>query len=208
MKTILFRESIEIPILLVALMYVLKENSTIFTFLFALMFVFMYLYRIPYIEEPSYSEDIITSPCYGEILEIVRKPEVTQIKIYLSPVDVHVQWCPTHGEIYKTLFKKGEVNMAHIFEKLHYNEYTTTIIHNNHGIVRVDQIANQDSRRIVTWSVPKNKIKRGELIGMINLSSRVDLFLPTKKTNILVNVGEKLSGRISQIAKWVSPTSK
>jgi phosphatidylserine decarboxylase len=76
------------------------------------------------------------------------------------------------------------------------------VIQNEYGITRVDQIAGQVARRIVNWSVSKSDIKRGQLMGMIKLSSRVDVYLPTKKVDLMVESGNVLIGNISTIAKW------
>jgi hypothetical protein len=39
-------------------------------------------------------------------------------------------------------------------------------------------------------------------MGMIKLSSRVDVYLPTKKVDLMVESGNVLIGNISTIAKW------
>jgi phosphatidylserine decarboxylase len=79
----------------------------------------------------------------------------------------------------------------------------STIIQNEYGVVRVDQIAGQVARRIANWSISNTRVKRGSLLGMIKLSSRVDLYLPTKKVKILVNKQTKITGKLTPIAKWL-----
>jgi len=202
MHTLLFQESIEIPICLSILMLVLKHDTFIFLSLLFVLGVFVFLYRLPLIKNQKYPHHVITSPCDGKILEIVSGPDITQVKIYLSIIDVHVQWFPTHGLIRNIIYKPGEFNLAHLLEKSDFNECMTTIIQNERGIVRVDQIAGQVARRIVNWSTPNTYASRGDLMGMIKLSSRVDVYLPTKKIDMMVSDGDRVSGKTSPLAKW------
>ncbi len=202
MNTLLFQESIEIPIFLITIMFIFKEYNIIYISCVLLLLILLYFYRIPNRLPPRYPSHMIIAPCDGEILKIIRKPNITQIIIHLSVLDIHVQWYPTHGTIRNVFYKPGEFNIAKIVKKSNFNERMTTVIQNEFGIVRVDQIAGQLARRIVNWSVSNSNIKRGQLMGMIKLSSRVDVYLPTKKIDLMVNQGDTLLGNISTIAKW------
>ena len=79
----------------------------------------------------------------------------------------------------------------------------TTIIQNEHGVVRVDQIAGQVGRRIVNKSISNTYIKRGNLMGMIKLSSRVDIYLPVKKVKLFIHKNDTVTGKLTPIAKWI-----
>jgi phosphatidylserine decarboxylase len=153
--------------------------------------------------KPSFDESFITSPCDGKVLSITEtKDEMYKISIYLSVLDVHIQWYPVDGLIRNVMYRKGEFNLAHILEKSDYNERMTTIIQNKNGIVRVDQIAGQVARRIVNKSISNTYVKRGNRMGMIKLSSRVDIFLPVKKVKLFINEGDTVSGKTTPIGKW------
>jgi phosphatidylserine decarboxylase len=127
-----------------------------------------------------------------------------KITIYLSIFDVHTQWFPVSGEITSITRKEGEFNLAHILEKSEYNERVTTIIqpHKIRGSVRVDQIAGQIARRIVNWSKKNTNVHRGTLLGMIKLSSRVDLYLPVNNVRLHVKKGDKVKGNETSIGTW------
>jgi phosphatidylserine decarboxylase len=163
----------------------------------------IYFYRIPKRLKPSFDESFITAPSDGKILNISKtKDEMYKITIYLSILDVHVQWYPVDGLIRNIMYRKGEFNLAHLLEKSDYNERMTTIIQNKKGIVRVDQIAGQVARRIVNKSISNTYVKRGNQMGMIKLSSRVDIYLPINKVKLFVQEGDKLTGKTTPIGKW------
>jgi phosphatidylserine decarboxylase len=202
MITLLFQESMEIPIFIITIMYIFREYDIIYISSLILLLMLMFFYRVPYRVPPTYSTNMIIAPCNGEILKVITKRDITQIIIHLSVFDVHVQWYPTHGTVRNVFYKPGQFNIAKIVKKSNFNERMTTIIQNEYGIVRVDQIAGQLARRIVNWSVSNSAVKRGELMGMIKLSSRVDVYLPTQKVDLMVKSGDVLMGNISTIAKW------
>lgn len=160
-------------------------------------------YRLPTRISPKYSNKIILSPCDGKILSIKKTKVHYKISIYLNLLDVHIQWFPTHGIIRKVKHKKGTFNMAHILEKSDYNEKNTTIIQNEYGFARIDQIAGQFVRRIVSWNKPNTEINRGDLLGMIKLSSRVDIYLPIKKVKLYISENEKVIGNITPLGTWL-----
>ena len=204
MRTLIFQESIEIIVILCIVMFAFRTNDYIFVFIIVLMGCLIFFYRLPKRTLPDFNKEIITAPTDGLILDIVKESNgLTRITIYLSIFDVHVQWYPTHGIIRNIIYKKGEFNLAHLLEKSKYNEKMSTIIQNEYGVVRVDQIAGQVARRIANWSISNTRVKRGSLLGMIKLSSRVDLYLPTKKVKILVNKQTKITGKLTPIAKWL-----
>lgn len=161
-------------------------------------------YRLPKRLKPRYVDSIITSPSDGKILKISETNDgYYKIAIYLSPLDVHIQWYPVDGIIKNTLYKKGVFNLAYVLEKSDYNERMSTIIQSNKGVVRVDQIAGQVARRIVNWSISNSYVKRGNLMGMIKLSSRVDIYLPKNKVKLFVNENDRVTGKLSAIAQWI-----
>jgi phosphatidylserine decarboxylase len=127
-----------------------------------------------------------------------------KITIYLSIFDVHTQWFPVSGKITSITRKEGEFNLAHILEKSEYNERFTTIIQPNkiRGSVRIDQIAGQVARRIVNWSKKNTNVNRGDLLGMIKLSSRVDLYLPVNNIRLHVKKGDNVKGNETSIGTW------
>ena len=204
MKTLLFKESIELVIFICVIMYIFRYWNIPFFFCIFILIMLCVFYRLPKRLKPRYVDSIITSPSDGKILKISETDDgYYKIAIYLSPLDVHIQWYPVDGIIKNTLYKKGVFNLAYVLEKSDYNERMSTIIQSNKGVVRVDQIAGQVARRIVNWSISNSYVKRGNLMGMIKLSSRVDIYLPKNKVKLFVNENDRVTGKLSAIAQWI-----
>jgi phosphatidylserine decarboxylase len=201
MRTLLFSESMEIPILLMTLTLMYPAYCG---YWFVVLSTFMYFYRSPRRRITS-DPDSIVAPSDGKVLEIVPLADgFTQIKVYLSIFDVHIQWLPVDGYVKTVTYKPGEFNLAHVFEKSDFNERISTIFSTIHGEVQVDQIAGQVARRIVNRCEPGQLVSKGDAMGMIKLSSRVDIFIPTNRVVLCVKPYDVLRGGETQIAKWVT----
>ena len=122
--------------------------------------------------------DVIYSPAQGTIQAVIKGPTETQISIYLSPLDVHVQYAPTAVKVLKQSYKPGTFHMAKFFEKSQYNERMETTFMTANGPIKVSQIAGQLARRIESFVEPGQQLGAGEPFGLIKLGSRVDIFLP------------------------------
>ena len=95
-----------------------------------------------------------------------------------------------------SLYEKGSFHPAYILNKSRYNERNETIMYvpQIDDEIKIVQIAGQLARRIVTYPKKDDELDRGELIGIIKLGSRVDLFIPHNKIKLLVNVGDVVIG--------------
>jgi len=204
MKTLLFQESMDLVIGLLLLMGVFRDITHVFVFVLVVLLSLIFMYRVPNIRRQTFDQNVISSPCYGKVLSIEETDTSMILKIYLNIFDVHVQWFPMNGKVRTVKYKDGQFNLAHILEKSDYNEKVTTVIQNNFGIIRVDQIAGQLFRRIVNWSEPGMFVKRGQPLGMIKLSSRVDIHIPLRKARLLVSEGDYVYGKKTPIAEWRS----
>lgn len=202
MQSLLFTESTYVSnlILCIALLNYKKKEVVIICFI-AIVFL-MYFYRYPCRDSSMFDDKCIVSPCDGTILDINQTDDVYHIKVFLSVFDVHVQWYPVDGTIQSVQYKPGEFNIAYILEKSDFNEKMSTVIKNKKGVLRVDQIAGQIATRIVNRSIENKEIKRGDYMGMIKLSSRVDIFLPTSKVKLLCHVQDKVEGNKTILAEW------
>jgi phosphatidylserine decarboxylase len=204
METLLFQESLNIVLVIFILLLIFRNYNYIFLLLTIVLLMLIGFYRLPNRIPNKFPKKIILSPCDGKILSIKKTEAHYKISIYLNIFDVHVQWFPTHGIIRKIKYKKGTFNLAHLLEKSEYNEKITTIIQNEYGFVRIDQIAGQLARRIVTWKLTNTEVNRGDLLGMIKLSSRVDLYLPKSKVKLFISEKDNVIGNITPIATWIT----
>jgi phosphatidylserine decarboxylase len=204
MKTLLFQESMDIVLVLLFLLFLSREHTNAFIFFLLTLFSLIFMYRVPYVKRQDFPQHVISSPCYGKVLKIEETDKTMIVKIYLNILDVHVQWFPMSGIVRTIQYKDGVFNLAHILEKSEYNEKVTTVVQNHFGTVRVDQIAGQLFRRIENWSEPGTYVKRGQPLGMIKLSSRVDIHIPIRKARLLVSEGDYVYGKKTPIAEWTS----
>ena len=165
----------------------------------------MFFYRIP-MRKNRISKNYVLSPCDGTVKSIIHLPNgLTHIAIYLNIFNAHIQWAPIDGKIIEKKYKKGTFKPAHILEKSKYNERLETLIYSplikKH--IKLVQIAGQIVRRIVNYTQTNDIIKRGQIIGMIKLSSRIDLFLPTKNIQLHIKENDQLLGNNTIIGKMI-----
>ena len=168
-----------------------------------IMGLLFYFYRMPIRKCLSRQNDI-TSPSDGTITNIVTNPHTKQttISIFLSPLDVHVQYIPFSGKIISQEYKTGTFHPAYLFQKSKYNESNTIIIQpNQQSQIIVKQIAGMLARRIVSLPKKGDEVIKGTPYGMIKMSSRVDITLPSN-VEILVSKNERVKGCETTIAKF------
>lgn len=206
-KSCLLKESPLVVIVIQLLMILFKDYILALVCLSILMVALLYFYRVPSRPRIRAPYETIVSPSDGTVLEIESKTNgYTRIAIYLSPLDVHLQWYPTYGVVVERRYVPGQFNLAYIASKSRYNERVSTLVRNEYGVVRIDQIAGQLARRIVNTATLHTVVRRGEHMGMIKLSSRVDVHVPSSATRILVKKGDTVVGNLTRIAEWISHT--
>ena len=202
MQTLFFTESAYVSNLILCIALLNYKKKEVVLICFIVIVFLMYFYRYPCRDSSMLDDKCIVSPCDGTILDIKQTEDLYHIKVFLSVFDVHVQWYPVDGTIQSVQYKPGEFNIAYILEKSDFNEKMSTVIKNRNGVLRVDQIAGQIATRIVNRSIENTEIKRGDYMGMIKLSSRVDIFLPISKVKLLCRVQDKVKGNKTVLAEW------
>jgi phosphatidylserine decarboxylase len=206
MKTLLFKES---PLLLVVITLLVgltdklmikkqytKHSLHLFVLYLVIVLALMYMYRVPS-NTIHFPKNAMVSPCDGVIKSIEKiNHDFTHVVIFLNLLDAHVQWYPLNGVIRSIAIKEGTFNPAHILHKAKHNERVETIlfIPEINEDIKIVQIAGQIARRIVHYGHVRQRVRRGDLQGMIKFSSRVDLFIPHNKIHLYVRVGDKVYG--------------
>lgn len=173
----------------------------------ALLIVVLQFFRNPS-RKIITNPDFIIAPADGKIVVIENvieneylKTECTQVSIFMSPFNVHVNRNPVSGVIKYFKYHPGKYLVAWHPKSSELNERTTTVIETSKGDkILFRQIAGALARRIC-WYVKENQnVKQGEEMGFIKFGSRVDVFLP-KSYNINVKLNEKTIGGKTIIAK-------
>jgi phosphatidylserine decarboxylase len=173
--------------------------------------VFAYLviqfFRYPQRRIVALENDVLC-PADGEVvvIEEVVEPEYfkdtrIQISIFMSPLNVHVNFNPIAGKIKYVKYHPGKFLVAWHPKSSTKNERSTVVIEHASGVeVLFRQIAGAVARRIVCHAKEDELVKAGEEFGMIKFGSRVDVFLPLN-TTINVKIGDKVKAIYTHLAE-------
>lgn len=162
---------------------------------------YMFFNRVPHRKNNSKDSDVV-SPTDGYVMDIRRlKDGQYHVMIFLSIFDVHCQWYPINGLVTDVQYKSGTFAPAYMLEKSKFNESSQTSIETKWGLVKVKQIAGQIARRVVNHSEVDQTVQKGDIMGKIILSSRVDVFLPPN-VEIYVKKGDTVVGNKTILATF------
>ncbi len=179
-----------ISLLLISLAYfvldgiLIAKPITIFISAFILI-VILQFFRKPNRRMVQMADGII-APADGKVVVIEEvhddeyfKSKVRQISIFMSPINVHINWYPISGEIVYSQYHKGKFLVAWDPKSSTDNERHSIVIKNPiHGEILVKQIAGAVARRIVNYAELGEQVGQGEELGFIKFGSRVDLLVP------------------------------
>jgi len=178
--------------LLILLFYFNKYKYIKLIILLLLLFLLYFFRGYNKNELIKQPENYILSPADGTIKNIYIYKNYVRICIYLNVFNKHVQIIPYNGLVYKLKYKEGQFNAAHILKKSNLNERMEISIISNFGKYKVIQYAGLLARRILTFLNVNEYKYKGDILGIIKFSSRVDILLP-KHLHILVNVNQKIT---------------
>jgi phosphatidylserine decarboxylase len=165
-----------------------------------------YFFRDPERVVPADAR-LVVSPADGKVVKVVPAPAdhplgtgTTQISIFLSIFDVHINRAPIAGRIEKVEYHAGEFLPAFDDKASLRNEQNAVTVADGAVKVLFKQIAGLIARRIVFRKRPDDTVLRGERVGLIKFGSRVDVFLPAA-VEVLVKVGDRVSGGSSVLGR-------
>ncbi|MEN2995037.1 MAG: phosphatidylserine decarboxylase family protein [Thermodesulfovibrio sp.] len=151
---------------------------------FILSLFFLYFFRDPE-RTPPEDPNVVVSPADGKIISIKQKSDglcnkdYTEISIFMSPFDVHVNRVPFDGVVKEVVYTPGKFFSAFKDKAYRENENIKITIQTKYGDIIVRQVAGFIARRAVCWIKEGDVITKGERLGMIKFSSRVDICLPS-----------------------------
>jgi phosphatidylserine decarboxylase len=138
----------------------------------------------------------ILAPADGRVVRIGPPADGrrgTEISIFLSLFDVHINRAPCAGRVAEVVASQGSFKVAWKAEASQVNARTLIHLRGDIGDIFVRQVAGILARQIVTWVRPGQDVRAGERIGMIRFGSRVDLLLP-EGVGPRVRIGEHVRG--------------
>ena len=129
------------------------------------------------------------------------KCKCTQVSIFMSVWNVHVNYYPVSGKLLYSKHHQGKYLVAFHPKSSEKNERTSIAVETQSGKkILFRQIAGYIARRIVCYANAGDSAIQCEQVGFIKFGSRIDLFLPLD-ADIQVKVGDKVRACETIIAK-------
>lgn len=179
----------------------------IYTGAVVLLILVMRFFRVP-VRRPFLDDSIIVAPSDGKVVAVERtkvneflEGECTQVSIFMSIHDVHINYYPAEGRVRYLKYHPGKYLVARHPKSSELNERQSLGIETVHGPVLVRQIAGYVARRVRTYATLDGRARQGREMGFIRFGSRLDVFLPAG-SRILVRPGERVRGSVTPIARF------
>lgn len=171
---------------------------------------------ISFFRDPARSSDAppsaILAPADGRVLlvgsspaEVVALGLPVQVSIFMSPANVHVNRAPIAGTVREARYSRGKHFPAFQDKSSDANEHSFVVIDGGQGTVAYKQIAGTLARRVVCDLDAGHSVERGQRVGIIKFSSRVDLFLPAAAA-VHVAAGQRTRAGVTVVASFPAET--
>lgn len=192
-------------------LYVLSGWLWLFLLLTLGVLVMAYLiiqfFRVPS-RQFNFTENDVLCPADGKVVVIEEIDETEyfndrriQVSIFMSPLNVHVNYNPIGGIIKYVKYHPGLFLVAWHPKSSTDNERTTIVTeHSNGQEVLFRQIAGAVARRICYYVQKGQKVTTGDEFGFIKFGSRVDVILPLN-CKINVKIGDNVQSRVTKLAE-------
>ncbi|MDR9364188.1 MAG: phosphatidylserine decarboxylase family protein [Balneolaceae bacterium] len=182
-------------------------GTIIYPLLIILCGLILYFFRDPKRTSPT-DNRLILSPADGRVVLIQQVNEdeyiggpATQISIFLSPLDVHVNRVPVTGKLEFLKYYPGKYLMAWEDHASDMNERAHFGVKHKSGMkILFKQITGFMARRIVYHLEEGESIRAGQRFGIMKFGSRMDVLLP-ENVNIRVQKGDRTVAGESIIAE-------
>jgi phosphatidylserine decarboxylase len=163
---------------------------------------FMWFFRDPERAIPS-DPGLVVAPADGKVTAVapasLNGKEYARISIFLNVFNVHVNRSPMGGVIRSAKYQEGKFLNAMNEACADLNEQNTVIVEGEGHTLVFKQIAGLLARRVVFTKKVGDTVARGERIGMMKFSSRMDVFLE-RSASIQVKAGDHVKGGSSVLA--------
>ena len=170
---------------------------------------FLWFFRDPERAIPS-EPGVIVAPADGKVTAIMPATwdgkEYLRISIFLNVFDVHVNRSPMGGVIRSAKYQEGKFLNAMKEACAELNEQNTVTLEGEGHTIIFKQIAGLLARRVVFTKKVGDTLARGERIGLMKFSSRMDVLLE-RSAAIQVKAGDRVKGG-SSILAFLSVESK
>ena len=172
----------------------------------ALALTFLFFFRDPERPLPS-DQSLIVSPADGLVMAVGPAGEGappgvwTQITIFLSPLDVHVNRAPVSGRVTKVTHKAGQFLPAYKPESGAVNEQSEVWVDHDGRTAVFRQVVGLLARRVVCRVQVGDELAVGDRVGVMKFGSRMDVFLPTD-IRVQVKAGDRVVAATTVLGRW------
>lgn len=223
MKVKIHREGTNILVILLLMLAVVNAAAwmfirpavipIVFSSLSAIIYgLIVNFFRSPRRKFQGNPTDLVVSSVDGTVValeetfehEYLKRPMI-QLSVFMSIFNVHANWFPVNGRVFKVRHFKGRYMSAYLPKSSIENEHSSVLIRAEGGQwIVVNQVAGAVARRIVTYAEHDEECSIEDHMGFIKFGSRVDIFLPLD-SEVLVKIGDKTTGGVTPVARLKKP---
>ena len=197
-----------------ALLLLAYRTNSLLWWGIAVMWIVVAVWVIAFFRDPvrtgERGDRFILAPADGKVVSTLETDEpaffsgrATRVSIFMNVFNCHVNRYPTDGTVAYRHYNAGKFGHAAAEKSSLDNEQSSVGLNTPRGKVLVRQIAGLIARRIVTDHNVGTTVKQADRLGMIRFGSRVDIFLPTGSTRVLVKVGDTTIAGVTVVAEWI-----
>ena len=154
----------------------------------------------------------IVSPADGKVIRVKSiddsafyEGRCTQISIFMSLFNVHVNRIPVAGTVKQVRYYPGKFFAANQDKASVQNEHNAVFLETAEGKQFCTvQVAGLIARRIICKVQSGDDVRKGQRFGMICFGSRLDVYLPDD-VEIKVSAGDKVKAGSSVIGRFAMP---
>jgi phosphatidylserine decarboxylase len=170
----------------------------------ALGFLLLLFFRDPERRTGGSSSSVV-APADGRIVRLRgREDGGTELSIFLSPLDVHVNRAPVDGKLAAVEHRPGRFRPAFRHRASSENERVVLRIEGDRVPLEMHEVTGVLVRRIVLHKRAGDRLQRGERIGIMKFGSRVDLVLPPEVC-LAVREGDRVRGAETVLGEVPGP---
>lgn len=162
----------------------------------------LFFFRDPERTPPSVPGAIL-APADGRVLAVeettLEGVPHTQVSIFLSIFDVHVNRAPIAGTIAGVRYRPGKFHIASSRRAGRENEQNEVVLEGEGTRVILRQIAGLVARRIEFWKKLGDRVERGQRLGMIRFGSRAEVVFD-RRCRVKVRPGQHVRAGASVLA--------
>lgn len=172
-----------------------------------LLYLILQFFRVPK-REVTRGENLVVCPADGKIVAIEEVDEkehidrkCIQISVFMSPLNVHINWFPVSGKVDYMQYHPGKYLVAWHPKSSTDNEMHTVVVKTERGVpILFRQIAGAMARRIKYYCNVGDRAEQSSEFGFIRFGSRVDVLVPVN-SDVKVSLNQKVRGSQTVLAE-------